>query len=76
MSGTYIHTSYMSIVYNILMYTAHTMQALSYDVYEALLNDQFIKEHFMIIDSSNDKRHYRDQAELDRAQAWHKANPQ
>ena len=52
------------------MYTTHTMQALSHDVYESLCNDQFIKDHFT--DSS--KRHYRDQAELDRALAWVKAN--
>ena len=56
------------------MYTRHYMQALSHDVYESLCNDQFIKDHFTIITSSNDKRHYRDQAELDRAQAWVKAN--
>lgn len=50
------------------------MQALSHDVYESLCNDQFIKDHFIIINPSNDKRHPRDQRELDRAQAWVKAN--
>ena len=59
------------------MYTAHTMQALSYDVYEALCNDQFIKDHFTNqLNTSNDQRHYRDQAELDRALVWHRSNPQ
>ncbi len=31
------------------MYHTPLMQALSNDVYDALLNDQFIKEHFSII---------------------------
>ena len=79
---TYITVTYTILIYYILyyntiihIYTTH-MNSLSNETYESLLNDKFIKEHFMIIDSSNVKRHYRDQAELDRAQAWHKANPQ
>ena len=72
--GTHIHTCTWHTVYNICMYTTHHMQALSMRVYEALCNDQFIKDHFMSHNTSNAKRHYRDQAELDRAQAWVKAN--